>query len=958
MNEYYSYSPLTANTVARAADVNTRFSGVETGFDKLPAPALIAEDRVTYADDIGVANAYVINPAVPVTAYNTGLRVRARVLNANTGPATVNVSGLGVKQIVRVDGTPLIANDITADQIIDLTYDGTNFRLAMAFAEMSPAGVAAKIAAAGNITINGAATVSGALTANSISQNLQTIDALSATGVALAEATDAAAARTVLALGTMATETAANYALLASPAFTGTPTVPTAATSTNTTQAASTAYVKANLAAYAPLASPSFTGSPTAPTAAVDTNTTQLATTAYVVGQNYLKSATAASTYAPLASPALTGTPTAPTAAAGTNTTQLATTAFVTRDFAKLVSPSFTGTPTAPTAASGTNTTQIATTAFVQTELGTLGGPYAPLDSPTFTGIPAAPTPAVSTNTTQIATTAFVIAQGNTVAGTIAMNGAQAAGTSLLFAKADHVHPTDTSRAPLASPGFTGTPTAPTAAANTNTTQIATTAFVLGQANSTATTIAMNGTQAAGTSLLYARADHVHPTDTSRAPLASPSFTGTPTAPTPATGNNSTLLATTAYVQANLTNYVTTGTLASYAQLSGANFSGAITTGSTLGFGSRTGQHLNLYGTTYAAGIQSNTLYFRSASRFSFHVGGSHSDLENTAGTGGTVAMTLTTAGATFNGSISASNFSGSSSGTNTGDQTRESLGVGAAQNVTFRDLTAHRGDASGVIFLGNTGTRYLYYDGTSYQMPNAALAVGGNISASNFSGSSSGTNTGDQTSVSGQAGFVANSVSFNNSGSGGASGSTFNGSGAVTVSYNTIGAAPLASPAFSGTVTAPTPAAGTNSTQVATTAFVRNEFAPLASPSFTGTPTAPTAAAGTSDTKLATTAFVDRLRSLHDAGAGVGKTLVIGDRGGVYFATGTTTVPASVFTARDVVTVYNNSAAGITLAQGTSFTLRQAGTANTGNRTISQYGFATIMFVSATEAVVSGDIS
>lgn len=91
--------------------------------------------------------------------------------------------------------------------------------------------------------------------------------------------------------------------------------------------------------AYAPLASPALTGVPTAPTAAVDTNTTQVATTAYVIGQDYLKSTTAASTYltsasasstyAPLASPALTGTPTAPTAAAGTNTTQLATTAYV-----------------------------------------------------------------------------------------------------------------------------------------------------------------------------------------------------------------------------------------------------------------------------------------------------------------------------------------------------------------------------------------------------------------------------------------------------------------------------------------------------------------------------------------------------------------------------------------------------------------------------------------------------
>lgn len=129
--------------------------------------------------------------------------------------------------------------------------------------------------------------------------------------------------------------------------------------------------------------SPSLSGTPTAPTAAVDTNTTQIATTAYVVGQGYLKSATASSTYAPLASPALTGTPTAPTAAVDTNTTQVATTAYVigqgylksataTSTYAPLASPALTGIPTAPTAAAGTNTTQIATTEFVTTA--TAGG--------------------------------------------------------------------------------------------------------------------------------------------------------------------------------------------------------------------------------------------------------------------------------------------------------------------------------------------------------------------------------------------------------------------------------------------------------------------------------------------------------------------------------------------------------------------------------------------------------
>jgi microcystin-dependent protein len=115
------------------------------------------------------------------------------------------------------------------------------------------------------------------------------------------------------------------------------------------------------------------------------------------------------------------------------------------------------------------------------------------------------------------------------------------------------------SLARLASPSLTGTPTAPTAAADTNTTQLATTAYVVGQAGATSPT--MNGTTAIGTSLRYARQDHVHPIDTSRAPLASPTFTGTPAAPTPTVGDNSTRIATTAFVLANAV--MASGTLAS-----------------------------------------------------------------------------------------------------------------------------------------------------------------------------------------------------------------------------------------------------------------------------------------------------------------------------------------------------------------------------------------------------------
>jgi hypothetical protein len=72
---------------------------------------------------------------------------------------------------------------------------------------------------------------------------------------------------------------------------------------------------------------------------------------------------------------------------------------------------------------------------------------------------------------------------------------------------------------------------------------------------------------------------------------------------------------------------------------------------------------------------------------------------------------------------------------------------------------------------------------------------------------------------------------------------SDFTASATIPVA-DVTGAAPLASPTFTGTVTIPAGASISG-------------FAPLASPTFTGTPTAPTAAAGTNTTQVSTTAFV-----------------------------------------------------------------------------------------------------
>jgi len=128
--------------------------------------------------------------------------------------------------------------------------------------------------------------------------------------------------------------------------------------------------------------------------------------------------------------------------------------------------------------------------------------------------------------------------------------------------------------APLNSPALAGTPTAPTAAADTNTTQIASTEFVIGQASSSSPL--MDGTAAVGTSKRYARADHIHPTDTTRAALAGATFTGAVGIPN-GTGNfnsltvNSTSVSLSGHTHtwSNITDASTQATLTELSYLSG-----------------------------------------------------------------------------------------------------------------------------------------------------------------------------------------------------------------------------------------------------------------------------------------------------------------------------------------------------------------------------------------------------
>ena len=88
------------------------------------------------------------------------------------------------------------------------------------------------------------------------------------------------------------------------------------------------------------------------------------------------------------------------------------------------------------------------------------------------------------------------------------------------------------------------------------------------------------------------------------------------------------------------------------------------------------------------------------------------------------------------------------------------------------------------------------------------------------------------------------------------------------------------------------------------------------------------------------------------------GYTLVAADAGKtISITTGGVTVPNSILSAGNIVTIYNNSGSSQTITQGTGVTLQWAGqsSSSTGNRTLGLYGICTIIFISSSNAVISG---
>lgn len=183
-NDYYNWSSgaLVKYTLARTAALANQFAGITAGFNKLPDADILRENRHIYIVAGGTANALTgTMPHTALSAYVAGLTVNVKIAVNNTGPVTLNIDGLGVKQVLNVGGGALGANDLVADAVVSMKYNGTAFTVdstASAASVASATAVAAAAAASSSASAAAASAVTAAASAASVGFTLSSASIL------------------------------------------------------------------------------------------------------------------------------------------------------------------------------------------------------------------------------------------------------------------------------------------------------------------------------------------------------------------------------------------------------------------------------------------------------------------------------------------------------------------------------------------------------------------------------------------------------------------------------------------------------------------------------------------------------------------------------------------------------------------------------------------------------------
>ena len=121
-NAFTGNANLGSQKITALADGTAHTDGVNAG--QIQDGGLVFQ-----ANDTGSANTYAIALAPVVTAYVAGQEFNFKAGNASSGASTLNVNGVGAKNIKKKNDQNIAAGDIEEDAIIKVLYDGTSFQM-------------------------------------------------------------------------------------------------------------------------------------------------------------------------------------------------------------------------------------------------------------------------------------------------------------------------------------------------------------------------------------------------------------------------------------------------------------------------------------------------------------------------------------------------------------------------------------------------------------------------------------------------------------------------------------------------------------------------------------------------------------------------------------------------------------------------------------------------------------
>ena len=121
-------TPIIAETMNNIEDgIEAAHNAIEYGYSMFIEHEADSFHHIPYAVATGT-DSYAVN-IQGIIALTEGMSIKVRFQNANTGTATLNINGLGAKEIRKSNGKSLSAGNIKAGQILHLVYTGSVFQL-------------------------------------------------------------------------------------------------------------------------------------------------------------------------------------------------------------------------------------------------------------------------------------------------------------------------------------------------------------------------------------------------------------------------------------------------------------------------------------------------------------------------------------------------------------------------------------------------------------------------------------------------------------------------------------------------------------------------------------------------------------------------------------------------------------------------------------------------------------